>query len=168
MAAGYNDTSAYDFSRFARQPEPERERAQKPALRVVRASRQFLVSAVTPQNICLALAAVVVACLIVYNYVRLNELNGRINALSRELTVLQSNHVIIQSELGASSAVRIIAERAESELGLKKLDKYQTEYLYIYKEDRIETAEMPESKGTFLRLKVAVNGWIDSFKEYIR
>lgn len=165
MAYAYNTSSARDLSVFEGNAQPKRLR--KSELKVVKTPRQFLASAITPKNMCVFLMAVTVVCLMVYNYVCLNEVTEKINEYSRELTALRSNHVIMESRLGSELSPRTVAERAENELGLKRMDKYQTEYIYLYHEDRIEVLEEEKAGSLGERAKNAFNSAIESIKEYI-
>lgn len=161
----YNTSSAHVMTEQDHQGGPKKLRKQD--LRVVKTPKQFLASAVTPKNVSVFLMVVTVVCLMVYNNVCLTEVTGRINALNAEMTRLSSEYVKMQSQQGSSLSPRDISEKAENELGLKRLDKYQTEYLYLYHEDKIEVSEEQKEKGAGVQTKYAFNNAIEAIKEYL-
>ncbi|MDL2233585.1 hypothetical protein LJC63_08440 [Ruminococcaceae bacterium OttesenSCG-928-L11] len=162
--SAYNTSSAYDLSAFEAQEKPVQ---RKQELKVVRSPKQFLASAFTLKNVCLFMMTVTVITLMVYNYASLNEVTGEINDLTSQLTALESNYVKLESEASAQMNPRIVAEHAENELGLKKADKYQTEYIYLYHDDKIEIAGQAKEAGLGESIKVALNSAIQTIKEYI-
>ena len=166
--SAYNTSSAYDFTAFEqRQRQPEKRALSKSELRVHKTPKQFLASVISLRALSTFAIAVAVVSLIVYNHASLNEVTGQIAALSSELTVLESNHTRMQSQIGDSMSPRVVAQIAENELGLRKLGKYQTEYVYIYHEDRI--CRIDEVQDYSLRAKI--QGFFGSaastIKEYI-
>lgn len=162
--ATWNSNLAYALP-VQEQAAPAAKPAEK-KLRVVKTRRQFLVSAITPGNVFVFLLAVVVVCLMVYNYVCLNEVTGEISRLSEEYRALENVNVALHSELSSSVSPRVLADQA-GEMGLQKLGKYQTEYVNIYHEDTIEQGENAPGESLSLRIKTFLNAAISAIQEYI-
>jgi len=164
VAYASNTSSAYDLTAFEERAVPKKN--TKGNLKIVKTSRRqhFLATLVTPKSFCLFMMVVLSVCYMVYNYAMLTELNNSISRYETELKNLNSNHVKMQSQAGSSMSARTIAQYAENELGLKLMDKYQTEYIYLYQEDRIELAQEPPGEA---RVNQSVRSAIDSFKEYL-
>lgn len=161
----YNTSSAHVLTEQDDQRGPKK--LQKEDLKVINTPKQFLASAATPKNICIFFMAVTVVCLMVFNNVRMTEITGQINELNAEMKVLGNEYVKLQSLQGSSLSPRAVAEKAENELGLKRLDKYQTEYLYLYHEDKIEVSGENANKGGDIQAKYAFNNAVETIKEYL-
>jgi cell division protein FtsL len=164
MAYATNTSSAYDLSAFE---EKAPKRLHKEDVKVVKTPKQFLASIVTLKNLIFFLAAITGVCLMVYNNVCLTEVTGQINALNAEMTELASDYVKLQSKQGSAMSPRAVAELAESELGLKRMDKYQTEYIVLYHEDKIEVSEDSSSESLGVKAKLLFTSAINAMKEYI-
>jgi cell division protein FtsL len=159
----YNTSSAHKLPEQTQRPE----RSEQRKLRVVKTPKQFLASFITWGTVRIFIGAVAVVCLMVYNYVCLNEVATDINTLKAEMLELENTNVKLMSEVGATVNPRAIAELAETELGLKRLDDYQTRYLYLYHEDKIEVAVIEEEASLGEKARTAFNSAIDTVKEYI-
>jgi cell division protein FtsL len=165
MAYATNTSSAYDLSAFEEGKAPKRLRRED--VKVVKTPKQFLASIVTVKNLVVFLMAITVVCLMVYNNVCLTEVTGQINALNDEMTELTSDYVKLQSKQGSTMSPRAVAELAESELGLKRMDKYQTEYIVLYHEDKIEVTEDPSAESLGVKAKLLFTSAISAMKEYM-
>lgn len=164
MASSYNTSSAYDLSVYeAGRPINSSSERYK----VVKTPKQFVASLITPKTVCFFAMAVTVICLMVYNNVCLNEVTGEINELAREMAEMKNENVKMQSELKSIISPRSVAEYAEHELGLKKMDKYQTEYIYLNHEDKIELTNASPKAGFIEGAKHTFNSAINVIKEYI-
>ncbi|MDR2933180.1 MAG: hypothetical protein LBV27_08755 [Oscillospiraceae bacterium] len=166
MASAYNTSSAYDFSAYEVGQSSKRN-ADGERLRVVRTPKQFIASVVTPKTFCLFAMAVTVICLMVYNNVCLTEVTGEINELTSDIAEMQNENVRLQSERNSLVSPRSVAEYAENELGLKRLDKYQTQYIYLYHEDKIEMTEAAPKGSIVDQVQHTFNTAVDTIKEYI-
>lgn len=166
MASAYNTSSAYNFSYYEAQLE-NKKRLDKEELRVVKAPKHFLVSLITPKTLCVFAMTVTLICLMVYNNVCLTEVTGEINELTNGISELHSENVRMQSEIKSLVSPRSVAQIAENELGLKRLDKYQTEYIYLNREDKVELTEISPSMGVFGQVKAAFDSFVRGVKEYI-
>jgi cell division protein FtsL len=164
MAYANGTSSAYDLSAFE---EKAPQRLRKEDVKVVKTPKQFLASIVTVKNLIIFLLAITAVCLMVYNNVCLTEVNGQINELNDEMTRLSSDYVKLQSKQGSAMSPRDVAEFAESELGLKRMDKYQTEYIVLYHEDKIEVSEDKSSESLGIKAKLLFTSAMNAIKEYI-
>ena len=132
---------AFDYSAYDNAQEAEAQRAIKykknPAL------KQKTVSVVAVICICL-LVAVVLGTMIY----------GRVE--------LQGENVSLQSELAQKTNMSKVEEYAENELGLKKLDKSQIEYVTV-ESDSVAKVVKAEDDNVFVKIK----HWFSSVLEYI-
>jgi len=164
--AAYNTSSAYDLSAFEEAPKKQ---AQAPRLKVVRnrSAKRTLAVAFTPKALASFVIVVTLICLMVYNHVCLNEITGDINALREEIAQLESQNVIVTSQLDSMLSLRVVAERAKDELGMDRLDKYQTRYVYLYEEDKIIVPEEPAQGENPTGVAKIARSLFDSLMEYI-
>jgi len=161
-----NTSSAYDYSAFGAQPQVQ-ERHKKPQLRVVRSVPRAFASAFRPDVLCAFVIVVAMASLILYNQVCLNEVNGEINRLNTQLVILESESVRFASLLESAISLRAVADQAENELGMRKLDKYQTVYMYLYEQDQIILTRNPVEENPENGVLSVLGHAIETVKEYI-
>lgn len=164
--AAYNTSSAYDLSAFEEAPKKQLKKA--PELQVVRnrSAKRTLAAAFTPKAVAAFAIVVTLICLMVYNHVCLNEITGDINALQEEMQELESQNVIMASQLDSMASMRVVEERAR-EMGLDRLDKYQTRYVYLYEEDKINLAEEPPESESPTGVAKVARSLFDGLMEYI-
>ena len=141
---------AFDYSAYDNAQEAEAQRAIKykknPAL------KQKTISVVTVIGICLIVA--VVLGTMIY---------GRVETRQEEqLAQLQGENVSLQSELAQKTNMSKVEEYAENELGLKKLDKSQIEYVTV-DSDSVAKVVKAEDDNVFVKIK----HWFSSVLEYI-
>lgn len=159
-----NTSSAYDYSLFAT-TAPKQEQDQ-PQVRMVRSKPKAFASAFSPRVMCTFFIVVTLISLIIYNKVCLNEINGEINRINSELARMESDSVRFSSLLESTISLRAVAQQAEEELGMAKLDQYQTSYVYLYEEDQIILAEPPQDSAGSEGVTATIGSIIDSAKEY--
>ena len=162
MAMPGNSALAYNLEEYEQQ-EPK---VRAPQLKVVKTPKRFLTSLVTPKNVCMLLVAVGIFCAMIFNNAQLNEITGQISAQSKDLQLLQSEYVQLQSQLEAKMSLRTVAELAENELGMKRLGEFQTEYICLYQQDKIETSAA-YTGGISIKMKTTFNSAVEKLKEYI-
>ena len=158
-----NSGAAYDFSDYQALPK----RQPKPELQVVKSPRRMAPAAITAKSVCSFAVIVTMIVLIVFNQVQLNEVSGDINILNKSLKELQSESVRMTSELESTISLRSISDQAKNELGMNKLDRYQTEYIYLFQSDKIELTEESPAASLGERLQLTVTGAIHRLQEYI-
>ena len=79
-----------------------------------------------------------------------------------QLAQLQGENVSLQSELAQKTNMSKVEEYAENELGLKKLDKSQIEYVTV-ESDSVAKVVKAEDDNVFVKIK----HWFSSVLEYI-
>lgn len=149
---------AFDYSAYDNAQEAEAQRAIKykknPAL------KQKTVSVVAVVGICL-LVAVVLGTMI-YGRVEISSLCSEQTRQEEQLAQLQGENVSLQSELAQKTNMSKVEEYAENELGLKKLDKSQIEYVTV-DSDSVAKVVKAEDDNVFIKIK----HWFSSVLEYI-
>ncbi|MDR2909256.1 MAG: hypothetical protein LBU86_05190 [Oscillospiraceae bacterium] len=156
-----NSNLAYDLSIYA--PKAEEKASWNQELRVVRNKSRGLAAAFTPRTAALFMLVLSVLGLIVYNQVCLNEVTGEISRLESELAIMESESTRFASLLESTVSLRAVAQQAEEELGMTKLDQFRTRYVYLYEQDQIVVGaqdEEPSEETGFLE------SIIDKLKEY--
>ena len=156
------DSAAYNLSTFA--PRPEEKKTQ---LKVVKTQDKAFVSAFAPRAIFAFAVVMILASLMVYNRVNLNELSSEISALNNQLAILENDNVRYASLLESSVSLRAIAQQAE-EMGMIRLDPYRTVHVYLHYADQVilfdgQPAREYESSGFW----DALGAIISSAREYI-
>lgn len=158
-----NSSAAYDLAEFEqlhRQPKPElkvissQKRGQAASLISLRAFGAFAV-------------IVVLVILMIYNQVQLNEATRRVNTLTTQLNELESEYTRMSSDLEATQSLRMIADQAQDELGMSRLDKYQTTYICLEQEDCISLTENAPDASFGQRVEMKVQAVIARIQEYI-
>lgn len=159
-----NSSAAYDLSAYA-----AANQRQKPQLQVVanKKSRTAVRSVLNLRVISAFVIVVTLVSLMVYNQVQLNEVSGRVNALSAQLRELESEKTRMMSELEATLSLRTIEEQAKHELGMNRLDKYQTTYIMLEQEDRIALTEYSPEQSLGQKIRDGVQSAITKLQEYI-
>lgn len=158
--AAYNTSSAYELQR---QPKQQ----PKTNLHVHKSKKhnkhQAVAELIKPRTVFLFLLAVSAVLFLLYNQACLTEVNGEISSINRELKVLSSDNIRMQGILEPTESLRIVAEKAQQELGMQRLDKYQVEYVCIYEEDRVAMAEPQEPEGFAENIESFVASFAHSF-----
>lgn len=144
--ATHNTSSAYrmqprdDENHGLQEEQPKR-------LKVVKNRRQAVMSYVSPSVLLLFLAGLLTLSLLIWNQATLTQVNAQIDSIDREMTYISSENVRMQGVLDNTQSLRVVAQRAESELGMQRPDPYQVEHVLIYEEDRVEIADAAEPTG---------------------
>lgn len=161
--ASWNTSEAYDLSAYEALPQ----RKQTPNIKVVRSLRRKPSTMVTPRVVSSFIVVVTLFVLIVLNQVQLNEVSTQINILNAQLQELDSENVKMTSELESIISLPAIADYAKNELGMHKLDKYQSEYIYLHHEDKIELTEESPNASVGQQVQLSLTNVIHSIQEYI-
>lgn len=157
-----NSSAAYDLTAY----ELPKERA-KPQLKLHKTPQKMVSAVLSPRVLSSFAIVVTLLCLIVYNQVQLNEVSGEINSLSKQLELLESENIKLTSELESTINLRTIGEQAKSELGMKRLDQYQTEYIELYQEDRIQLTQDSPDVSLGQKIKITITAAVNRLQEYI-
>ena len=164
--AGYNTSSAYKLTETTTYEDAvSKRRAQ---LKLVRNRKKRLIwSIVNIRSISIFMLVITVMSLIVYNQTCLNEVTGEINAINAMIKKMENENVRLSSTLESTVSLHDIAEQAQRELGLQKLDKYQIEYVSLYQENKIVITEEAPKDSFSTKLSLMINGSLQQIKEYI-
>lgn len=107
------------------------------------------------------MSAMLLLCCFIYAKVQENEVYNSISSTKKEIELLASENVRMQSELEAKMSMKNVEDYAENTLGLTKLDKSQIVYMEVQSDNVIEVA--PEKRSFF----VTVRDKLDDLLEYI-
>lgn len=154
---------AYNLSAY--QPAPKQSRSAE--LKMVRNRNRVYTTTFTLRAFCSFAIVVTLFSLIIYNQVRLTEITADINQLTKQLDELQSENVVMASTLESIISLPAIAEQAKNELGMNRLDKYQTEYIILQQEDEIQRTEQSPSEPLSQKIQLQAKSLIISLKEYM-
>lgn len=145
---------AYDYE--AHEPEINEAESVKavPAKKHKRASMLGVVG--------LAVVALALFSALMFGRVEISQLIAEQTVQMQELEKLQSENISLQSELAQKKNMTTVEEYAEEKLGLKKLDKSQTEYIRVETKDKTSVIKN-EDDNVFVRIK----NWFGSALEYI-
>ncbi|MBR4554327.1 MAG: cell division protein FtsL [Ruminococcus sp.] len=146
------DYSIYDEEELSREKPKTPKAVSAPARRTVSIIKAFL----------LAACALALLCYMIYGRVELSSLYSQQSELETELSRLRNENVSLESELAQKTGLTKVEEYAENQLGLKKLDKYQIEYVEVPK-SKVAEADAPEDDNVF----VSIKNWFMGVLEYI-
>lgn len=155
-------------------PEPSEiekiEEKTQPELRVANSSGRSKVSSLfSLRNIVTTGIVVFCLCIMVNYNISINELNDEINSLQSNMVSLQSEYGRMESALEPTQSLPVIAERAQTELGMQRIEQNEVQYVNIYEEDTIQVAipEQPEGLSGMIEQMSAtiVNGFKKIFGE---
>ncbi|MBR6874157.1 MAG: septum formation inhibitor [Ruminococcus sp.] len=158
MAKMNTHNLALDLEGYGEEPDmktgdaKEKTAAVKTGHRTVSIIKAFVVAA----------AALGLLCYMIYGRVELSSLYTQQSELESQLTRLRSENVALESELAQKNGLTQAESYAEDQLGLKKLEKYQIEYVEIPKPSTAEAAA-PQEDNIF----VSIKNWFMSVLEYI-
>ncbi len=150
--AAYPNNAAYDFSAF--EPAKKRKAAKAPAQphlvksrRPVRKTKEQLMAERRASRL-KVLEFVVVAALCmafiapnIFSRVKVNELNGQVVAMSKQLNEMKSENTRLSMELKSKISVTNVQDYAENVLGMVKRDRYQVYYFDIESGNEILPAQ---------------------------
>ena len=161
--AAYNTSSAYKLDTYEDVTAKRREQ-----LKLVRSRKSRLIwSIVNIRSVSTFLLVIAVMGLIVHNQILLNEITGDINQVNSIIKEMENENVRLLSTLESTVSLHDIAERAQQELGMQKLDKYQIEYVSLYKDNKIVITEEAPKESFATKLSLMINSTLRQVKEYI-
>lgn len=130
MAKNLNSNLAYDLSAL-------RQRQVKNKNYILSKSKQQ--SKINPFKISFILFTILVLSgMLIFSHINLNELNNSYNKLSKNLEELKSENTRLSLELESKTSLKNVEEYAKKELGLKKGDSSQIEYVSMPQKNKIE------------------------------
>lgn len=115
-----NGAAAYDINAFRGTSAPEIQRPKLPEeqRRPVRRVRVKAKAAVSPFAVVGMMAAACMLVLVIFGYVQLYEATSEVGDLTSELSALQQENQMLQSEYEGKIDLAAIEERATKELGM--------------------------------------------------
>jgi hypothetical protein len=156
MTTPTRGSEAYDLSLFEERPAR--------SLRVVKPSRKALKEqrrrqrVQTVLNTAATLLVVTAICavvgLMIFNRVRITEINDQIIQKQEELGILESETIRLSNELAAqTSAAEVDTYAAQN--GMQKIEAYQLRYITVEAGDKLEVADNGEA-GMFESIAAGV------------
>ena len=154
---------AYDYSIYDEETEQELEDTEKEQQRRKKAhgaGHKTTTSVI--KALAVAAAVMGLLCAMIYGRVELTSLYSKQSELETELSRLQNENVSLESDLAQKTGLTKIEDYVENELGLRKLDRSQIEYVEVPKTKVAEAAENDDGN-----LFVSIKRWFSGVLEYI-
>lgn len=107
----------------------------------------------------IAVSVLFLFCCFIYAKVEVNEVYNEIALTKKEIDLLKSENVRMQSEIEAKMSMKNIEDYAENVLGLEKLEKSQIVYMQVQSDSVIEVAE--EEESFFVTLRDELNDMLE-------
>ena len=134
----YNGTSAYSLDEYAKRISlQDKERKLHKKRQLFKARVRLLA--------CMMGIFVLASCMLYRNAVIINTLS-EVNELKEELRIAKDANAKKNVELENKLDLAKVEEIAESEFGLRRIEKYQTVYVAVEQEDFVELPEGKEIK----------------------
>ena len=99
---------------------------------------------------------------VMYSRAQLNELGAKVNSATKELEILKSENIRLQTELEDRISLKNVEEYATVELGMEKMDASQVEYVTLTSGNQVEITEESDS-SVWQKIK----NFFDDMMEYI-
>lgn len=144
---------AYDFELF--EPKRKQELQPQPQNNVIRLPREELEKNRRPKHrafkvisVCTFLVVMLgIVGTFVYGQVRLSELTNEINSTTTELSEQESLYTQLKMKSQAKLSLETVEEYAETQLGMRKLEQNQVEYISLSEGDKGEVLEEDSSEN---------------------
>ena len=141
---------AYDF-----EPKRKQELQPQPQNNVIRLPREELEKNRRPKHrafkvisVCTFLVVMLgIVGTFVYGQVRLSELTNEINSTTTELSEQESLYTQLKMKSQAKLSLETVEEYAETQLGMRKLEQNQVEYISLSEGDKGEVLEEDSSEN---------------------
>ena len=144
---------AYDFELF--EPKRKQELQPQPQNNVIRLPREELEKNRRPKHRAFKVISVFTFLVVmlgivgtfVYGQVRLSELTNEINSTTTELSEQESLYTQLKMKSQAKLSLETVEEYAETQLGMRKLEQNQVEYISLSEGDKGEVLEEDSSEN---------------------
>lgn len=153
---------AYDLSLFEQRAKKERVQLKK--LPSVKKQPRLQVAAMLAGRFLVALLVGAIISVGIYNRAILTETVDNITHANDDLAKLQSEQTRLAMELDEKVSIKNIEEYATNQLGLSRMDKYQTTYIALAGNDQIAEQVKTEEKP---KLSLNINDLFYKLVEYI-
>lgn len=147
---------AYDLSVYEQVPQKQPEKR----IQVKKNKAQPSVSAV--KSVLLAVASLFLLCAIINGKAEISNLYRESSAIEKQLSNISSDNARLETEYQGKTSIQSVENYAENELGLKKLDKSQCEYIKLQKDNVIEVVNEGNDN-----IFISVKNWFSDVLEYI-
>jgi len=161
-----NTSSAYKYEqdiKYIQAVEGRRKRINEQKRR----HNRLFYRLVHAKSICAFLIIVAVSSVIVSNYVELHELTSEISTLRTGIREFENENVILENQIETTISMHNIAEIAQRDLGLQHPTVYQTVYVSLFHESRVELTEHAPEESFGSRLRLGLNSALHRAREYI-
>lgn len=128
-----NDSVAYDISIFEKRAQPEIQIIENKAKR-----QQKSVSFLSIKTIMLVFVALLFIAVSIYGKVMMTETVDELGTATNELNILKGETTRLEMELESKVSLRNVESFASTNLGMNKIEKYQTEYVKMTEGNVIE------------------------------
>lgn len=138
-------SEAYDLSLFEERPA-RALRVVKPSKKALKEQRrrqrwQTVINTVTTLLVATVVCAVI--GLMIFNRVKITEINDQILQKQEELGILQSETIRLSNQLAAQTSAEQVDAYAAAN-GMQKIDVYQLRYITVEAGDKLEVADNDE------------------------
>ena len=99
---------------------------------------------------------------VMYSRAQVNEMGSKVNSATKELEILKSENIRLQTELEEKISLKNVEEYATVELGMEKMDASQVEYVTLTSGNQVEITEESDS-SVWQKIK----NFFDDMMEYI-
>lgn len=145
MNTPIHGSEAYDLSLFEERPARSLK-VVKPSAKAQREARRRQ-RIQTVLNTAVTLLVVTVVCavvgLMIFNRVKITEINDQIIQKQEELGILQSESIRLSGELAAQTSAEQVDAYAAAN-GMQKIEGYQLQYITVDAGDKLEVADNGE------------------------
>ena len=95
----------------------------------------------------------------IYSQVQVDELDQKLDAINKEISVIESDNTRRNMELNANVSLEKVDQYARNELGMVKISDYQVNYVKLSEDDAVEVSggKTHNDKGIAQKLKINKN-----------
>lgn len=151
--------TAYDLSRF----EPSKEIDRKPKPQIKKVARKKYSRTINPMRaIALLICIVSATAIILYTRAQITEVNSKINGITDEYAIAESEEIRLQMELEQMMSLQQISEYVKTNCGMVEAGKGHVKAFTLPQENRIEI-----KKDENLDFFQSIENFFSKVKEYI-
>ncbi len=147
---------AYDYSIYENLPQRQSDRK----IRVKKSRADSSVSLV--KSFLFAATVLCLLCAIIYGKLEISKLYVDNTKIANQVTELEAENAVMETDIGRITSISSIEDYVENNLGLKKLDKSQIEYIQLQKDNEIEVVKN-QNNNVF----AIIGNWLKDAVEYI-
>ncbi len=133
-----NNNLAYDFSKF----EEKQAAPQRPQIEQIYPKVKDTIS--LPKVIFGLMSVLIVTSMLIYNNVRISEINTEIRMQQQEYDILVNEGIRLNMELESGASLSKVEEYASNVLGMVKMEKSQMQYIELTDGTTVEIMQQEE------------------------